>query len=305
MHNIASMGSVHDTLKAEGRQGALALFERPEVEAASAYLSDECIRIGFLHSAWCQAALPHRRLKDDAVWRIDTDHVMMQVEPGRSTGRDTRHIGVPYGSRARLIMIYLQSEALRTKSREVQLGKSMRNWLGRMGVPIGGKSVRAISDQAERISSCRLTFSFNVGQGVAVDRCNIVDGALFLEPGADGPFLEVANLSDRFFSDLLRHPVPLEDAAVRAINNNSMALDLYAWLAYRLHILKGRTPISWSGLHMQFGNGIKEIYHFKPLFLANLRLALAVYPDAKVEVSDRGVDLHPSRPPVQPRISVG
>jgi hypothetical protein len=60
-------------------------------------------------------------------------------------------VGVPYGSRARLILIYLQSEALRTNSREVELGRSLRVWLGRMGIPIGGKSMAEVRDQAERI----------------------------------------------------------------------------------------------------------------------------------------------------------
>src|SRR5215208_4345533 len=37
---------------------------------------------------------------------------------------------------ARLILIYLQSEALRTGSREVVLGKSLRDWMSRMGIPV-------------------------------------------------------------------------------------------------------------------------------------------------------------------------
>jgi hypothetical protein len=41
--------------------------------------------------------------------------------------------------------------------------------------------------------------------------------------------------------------------------------------------------------------------NFKVTFLDNLRLALAVYRYARVEVNDRGVDLYPSRPPVNPK----
>jgi hypothetical protein len=44
--------------------------------------------------------------------------------------------------------------------------------------------------------------------------------------------------------------------------------------------------------------------HFKPTFLENLKLALAVYRHAKVELDDRGVILHPSRAPVAPRTVV-
>jgi hypothetical protein len=102
------------------------------------------------YSGWCQAALPHRRLPDDKEWQIRSDHVNMLVQPGLRTSNfgDAEKIGVPYGSRARLIMFYVQSEALRTSSREVRLGRSMNQWLIRMGVPVGGKSMNAIKDQA-------------------------------------------------------------------------------------------------------------------------------------------------------------
>lgn len=131
-----------------------------------------------------------------------------------------------------------------------------------------------------------------------------MDDAIFLDQADTGQgslFVETANLSEKFFLELQRHPVPLEEAAVRALSNNSMALDLYAWLAYRLHVLKGTTPVSWSALKGQFGTGFSSMRHFRETFLSNLRLALAVYREARVEVVDRGMDLYPSPPPVKPR----
>jgi hypothetical protein len=77
-----------------------------------------------------------------------------------------------------------------------------------------------------------------------------------------------------------------------------MALDLYVWLAYRLHVLKLPTPVRWAALHGQFGGGFKALRHFRPTFLTNLRLALATYPEARVDENEQGVILHPSRPPV-------
>ena len=77
-----------------------------------------------------------------------------------------------------------------------------------------------------------------------------------------------------------------------------MALDIYCWLAYRLHVIKEPRPISWRALMGQFGGGYREIFHFKPRFLENLALALAVYSDARVEVDERGLLLKHSRPPV-------
>jgi hypothetical protein len=114
-------------------------------------------------------------------------------------------------------------------------------------------------------------------------------------------FLETVRLSEGFFLELQRHPVPLEDAAIRAISNNSLALDVYAWLAYRLHVLKAPTPVSWSALKSQFGGGVDSKYVFRRRFGDNLRLALAVYRDARVDVTERGITLLPSKPPVKTR----
>ncbi len=216
-------------------------------------------------------------------------------------------VGVPYGSRARLIMLYLQTEALRTGSREVELGKSLRDWLSRMGIPQGGKSIRDVREQAERISRCRLTFHVQHGGRSGLVNQNIVDTAMFVEgadPGQGSLFLETARLSESFFEQLNRHPVPIEESAIRAINNHSMALDVYCWLAYRLHVLPGARNISWKALHAQFGAGFTRLDHFRTRFLENLELAAAVYRDARVETGLKGLTLHPSRPPVNPKAAL-
>src|ERR1700733_8272950 len=130
------MGSVHDLIEQQGKQAALlAEIDRRAVEAAASYLADEDTGIGFLYSGWCQAALPHKRLADDEEWQIRSDHVNMLVQPGLRTSNVGRaeKIGVPYGSRARLIMLYVQSEPLRSNSREAGLGRSMAQWLHRRG----------------------------------------------------------------------------------------------------------------------------------------------------------------------------
>jgi hypothetical protein len=137
---------------------------------------------------------------------------------------------------------------------------------------------------------------------------NIVDSAFALqEDERQGSlFVEVAKLSEAFYDQLQRHPVPVEEAAIRAVNNNSMALDLYAWLAYRLHSIPNPRPISWKALSAQFGQGYGRLDNFKARFVPNLKLALAVYPAAKVDIEDKGLVLHPSRPPVASKIkSIG
>ena len=300
------MGDLHDLLEARGRLVALTQHpDRRAVEAAAAYLADEEAGTGFLYSGWCQAALPHKRLPDDASWTLEGDRLTLIVQPGlKPTDQGTEAVGVPYGSRARLIMLYLQSEALRTGSREIELGNSLRAWLTRMGISSGGKSNDLVRDQAERISRCRITFHIKQGSRVGLLQQNIVDQAIFVSnSGEPSLFVETARLSEVFFEQLNRHPVPLEEAAIRAINNNSRALDVYAWLAYRLHALQRPTAITWPAVKAQFGASIGRPNTFRECFIESLDLALAVYPQARVDHDLRGLVLHPSRPPVPPRLT--
>jgi Plasmid encoded RepA protein len=303
------MGEVHNFIEAQGKQAALKFsdFERSVVEAAVAYMGDEDGGIGFLYAGWCQAALPHKKLADGKGWQIEGERITLIIEPGMRRGPhgEPVPVGVPYGSRARLILLYLQSEAMRTGSREVVLGKSLRNWLLRMGIPQGGNSILGVREQAERISRCRLTFHVSRAGRTGLVNQNIVDTAIFLEndgtTGQASLFVETAKLSEGFFEHLRKHPVPLEDAAIRALNNNSMALDIYAWLAYRLHALPSPRPITWKALKTQFGAGYGRQDNFIRKFLDSLRLALAVYPAARVDVNNPSLVLHPSRPPIAPK----
>ena len=62
------MGQVHKVTEEHGRQGALAFdVERKVLEAAADYMADEEGGVGFIYSGFAQAALPHRKLADDAV----------------------------------------------------------------------------------------------------------------------------------------------------------------------------------------------------------------------------------------------
>ena len=107
------------------------------------------------------------------------------------------------------------------------------------------------------------------------------------EPGmARERFVETARLSETFFNQLRKHAVPLDEAAIRHIRNSSMALDVYCWLAYRLHSLTAPKPITWAALASQFGAGIKLRKHFKPALMESQAMAQAVYRDAKIEVTE-------------------
>ncbi|MFL5280212.1 MAG: replication protein RepA [Rhodopila sp.] len=301
------MAQIHRLLEEHGKQAVLQLdVDRRIVEAAAGYMSNEESEVGFLYSGWAQSALPHKRLADDANWQVHTDHVSLVVQPGvrPSLTGDPVPVGVPYGSRARLIILYLQSEALKTQSREVELGRTLHAWLRRLEIPIGGKNMMAVRDQAERISRCRMSFQIKQGDRTGLVNQSILDTAMFVEDKSTqgSLFIERAKLSEMFFEQLKKHPVPIEENAIAMIANNSMAIDVYCWLAYRLHSLSAPKLITWKALHAQFGKGLARLDHFRWYFSQNVHLAMAVYPEAKVDFDGRGLILSPSRPPVAPKV---
>ena len=295
------MGDVHKLIEQHGAEAVRRMdFPRAVVDAAAGYMSAE-ERDLFLFTGWAQAALPHRKLEDGAHCEISNDHVTLIVQPGlQKIDGDVVPVGVPYGSRARLILLYLQTEALRLNSREVELGRSMNHWLSRLGVPLGGEGARSVRDQANRLSRCRLTFELHRGGRSGLLNQNIVDSALFLtaDERQGSLALETARLSEGFFNQLKAHAMPVDEAAIREISNNSLAIDVYLWLSFRLRSLSRPTPITWRAMKAQFGQGVNRLDNFRTHYRKALELALSVYPEAKVEESDSGLVLHPSRPPI-------
>jgi len=275
---------------------------RPLVDIAAEVLADDSQRIGISYTGFCLTALPHKRLADEQAWEKKGHRVTLLVEPGRlkHSGR-TKLYGVPYGARARMILLYLQTQAIRTGSREVALGRSMRDWMERMGLAIGGETAQALREQAARISACSLKFFWEDGGADGFERGAIVRSGLrfHAEDSAQGTLWEDrVVLDETFYAALRDHPVPLLEAAIRQLRDRSMSLDIYVWLAWRLHRLTKATPISWSALHAQFGTGYKAVRQFKPRFTEALEAALAAYPEARVDIEDKAITLHPARPPI-------
>jgi hypothetical protein len=303
------MGQVHQLILHFGRERAQEIagagIEPRLLDIASKVLSEESQAIGITYAGFCLTSLPHRRLPDNQLWRKSSHRLTLMIEPGRLPQED-RMYGVPYGSRARLILLYLQTAAVKTDSPEIELGRSMREWMARMGVSLGGKSYHDVREQANRISACRLTFSWGEGHDVGFIRDSVVVGGLqSLETSEDGEAgersLRSVRLSPSFYEQLRRHPVPIWEPALKYIANQSMVIDIYIWLSYRLHCLTKPTPVSWLALHAQFGAGFKSLAQFKAHFTPAVATARAVYPEARVDVEQVGLVLHPSRPPIGER----
>jgi hypothetical protein len=296
------MAEVHQLIVKHGieeaRRQAVTKHERMVIEAAYQVLSDDAEKMGFTYSGFALTSLPHKP-QTELTWKRDGHNLTMLIQSG--VDRAGKPLGLPYGSYARFILLFLQSEAIRTSSREIELGRSMRVWLGCMGLSIGGMTYKKVNEQARRISGCTLTF-YADRQGAQIkSRGGFVKTEITMNNVVDDqPLLwqDRVLLDEDFFRALREHPVPVSESALRAIGPRSMVIDVYIWLAYRLHALKRDIEVGWPALFAQFGAGFGTIRRFRQHFLECLALALAAYPEALVAIGERGVILRQSRPAI-------
>ena len=283
----------------EARRQAATKHERMVIEAAYQVLSDDAERMGFTYSGFALTSLPHKP-HQGTTWRRDGHNLTLVLQAG--VDRNENSLGLPYGSYARFILLFLQSEAVRTQSREVELGRSMRVWLGsKMGLSIGGMTYKNVSEQAKRISGCTLTFFADRSGAQIKSRGGFVKTEITMTNViGDQPTLwqDRVLLDEDFYRALREHPVPVSEAALRAIGPRSLVIDIYIWLAYRLHALRRDTEVGWPSLYAQFGAGVGRIRGFRKYFIECLAIATAAYPEARIDIGERGVTLRPSRPAI-------
>ena len=268
--------------------------------------------LAFLHSGLAQTCLPHSRPADDTgVWRRQSGRFSLLVQPGViDDGKVARHVGVPYGSRARLIMLHLQSEGL--KSRTVSLGPSLSAFLRSLGLPVSGGprgSIVAIREQSLRIARCTMTMQWTDKNEAGDERTliadtRIVDGMELWRSASGEEWCGTVELSEQFHDQLRQHAVPLDRRGIAHLAGNSLGLDLYALLAYRLPKLQREVHLRWNALQAQIGANEREAFNLAHRIRSVMPDVLTAYPHAQIEITPHGLLLKPSQPAV-PRTAVG
>jgi hypothetical protein len=287
--------------------------------------------MAFLHSGLCQTYLPHSRpASNRAIWRRSAGDLTLIVQPGvidatplHLRGRQPTpeeeegiFLGVPWGAKARLILIYLQSEGL--NGRVVRMGPSLSAWVRSMGLPATSGprgSLRMIRDQTLRIARCQFTFQWEGrADGQGTRRRSLVDVKVahrldewLHRGGGRGEGGDIAvELTAEFHDHLREHAVPLDRRAIARLAETCLGLDLYALFAHRLHRIPPGRPLTlgWRALQAQLGTSESMTNSLARRVRDVLPYVLAVYPDARVEASRRGLVLGHSPTPVPPRTSV-
>jgi Plasmid encoded RepA protein len=293
------------------RRGGLTPVAARMVSAAAEIMAEAPDKADFLHTVLCQVGMPRKRTEGRTFTRTNGG-IALEIEAGKLwDGRYWREQPLPYGTKPRLVMVHISSEAVRTRTREVEVGHSIRGFLETLGIGTsGGKTgpFSAFKTQMAALAACRMTMGLSAGGRVrTVDAKPIEQFDAWLHPtGAQRTLWPgTMTLSSRFFETLLEHAVPLDKRALAALQHSALALDAYTWLAHRLCRIERPegVKVSWQNLRDQFGDEYANQRDFKHELRRALSAALAVYPSARVEDEPGGIRLLPSPPPV-PRTQV-
>ena len=260
----------------------------------------------FMHAVLCQVGLPRSEVRAREFTRT-TGGASMLIEAGKwFDGFRYHDMPLPYGTRPRLVLFHVCSEAIRRKSAEIEVERSASAFLERLGIAKGGESMAAFKRQMLALAACRMQIGYQTETKVVNVKCDPIsrfdawmqhdNGQLGLWPGS-------ITLSGEFYDTLREHAVPLDPRAIGALQNSALALDAYTWLAHRLCRVRQARGLTlyWKNLKDQFGQEYRSDKDFKREFANALRKAYAVYPDARMEIVRGGLRLFPSPPPIKRR----
>ena len=166
--------------------------------------------------------------------------------------------------------------------------------------------MRVFKDQLSRLSVALVRLAMTRGASIS-DHTQVVT-AFELWPELDDRqrvlWPSRIQLSGDYFNSLREHAVPLNEADLAALAHSAVALDLYSWLAQRLHRVIPNRPafVSWAALKQQFGPDYGRMDNFKRVFRAALTQVLTRYKTARIELDGHGMRLHNSPPPVTKRL---
>jgi hypothetical protein len=269
-------------------------LEAEEAQAAGA--------LGFMARALVQATMPHSKPETSEFVRRNGAFTLTIMAPSE--------VGLPYGSVPRLLLAWLTTEAVRTRSRALALGDSLSEFMRHLGmVPTGGRwgSITRLRAQSHRLFASSVSCLYR-GDALAVAEAGfrIADKhVLWWDPKSPEQtelFGSSVVLSELFYREVIAHPVPIDLRTLRALSKSPMQLDIYAWLTYRMSYLRRDTTVPWPVLQAQFGAEYYRLRAFKAAFLEHLKKVLTVYRTARAEPVQVGLLLHPS-PPHIPRLT--
>ena len=266
------------------------------------------IQHGYAHAVMVQCFLPQ---KPTTARGYHTSHgrASLRIDAGSLDDPDSPddwiECEVPSGPKARLIMPYLVGQAIRNQSPEVDLGRSLRDFMTNIGVPIAGTNARAITAQIQNIAAATISIREWTQTERRTRRALIADELSFwLERDEHQHTIWTPTmvLSDKFYMALQQHRVPINTHHLAQLARSPRRMDIYTWLTYRTARIPHGKPVTipMRALQPIFAPDIVRPDHFRERLQADLKAIAAVYPHFKLDLpaGTGTIVLHRSPPPI-------
>lgn len=266
-----------------------------------------CDDIAYTHAVFAQCFLPVRSKKGALRHQVNHGNASLIIRAGELIDPTEMHKTemreIPSGPKARLLLAYINNQAIRRRRPEIDMGTSLREFMQRAGIPIGGRNGREIERQVKNIAACQMILGVWGENRAAQKKIDISDGISF--------WLETDNrqktlwqpsmvLSDDYMAALENHRVPLDFRGLIGLQTKPRAMDIFVWLSYRLCRIRHARPvmIPYKALHSIFGTGKERLRDFKATFEDHLKEVHRYYPDARLEPKSDHILLYSSPSPV-------
>ena len=219
---------------------------------------------------------------------------------------------LPYGNFPRLILAWLCTEAVRTQSRVLVLGRSLAKFMKTLGVYSsgGGRDQIKLRNQMRRLFGCSVQLSYKEENVERFVNSYIAESGEYWwnpqRPEQSSLWDSKIELSEKFFNEIISHPVPIDMNTLAALKRCSLGLDLYLWLTYRTFTLRAPLRITWRQLYRQFGlhpskaSDKRTVQNFRCQALRELKKIKLAWPGLNYATALGVLILHPSTPTIAP-----
>lgn len=261
-----------------------------------------------VHSVLAICGLPYRRVPiETREFERKQGNMALDVSAGflRNDKGENIQQPLPFGPKARLILMHLCSESIRNKSATIDLNDSFTGFVRELGFNDSGGprgALTAFKQQLNALAACTMKVSvWQPGVGVRSERITPIKSFdLWLSENLHQRALWPSSLtfSLDFYESLKAHALPVNIRAVRAFANSARTLDAYYWLGYRVTRLRTAQSISWDALSEQFRGGYTRQRDFRASFAADLQDIKEIFPKLPVTASEHGIIMLPAGPDV-------
>ena len=174
----------------------------------------------------------------------------------------------------------------------------------------GGQPQTRLRNQMKRLFGCTVSMIYKDEHGEQFVSSLIAERGEFWwnERKPDEPSLwdSKIELGEKFFNEIIRHPVPLDMNTLTALKRCALGLDLYLWLTYRTFTLRTPLRLTWRQVYRQFAAdpaNVEDkniIQMFRRKVLRELKKIKLAWPDLNYTTVPGVLILYPSTPVIAP-----